>query len=361
MDKFNRYPRVVRLGMLAGLSRKSSIARRALSGLVALAVGAGLLVASPAVSSAGNNRSWLRADDSRAHKCTWDKLGHELQYCKVWSPSMKRLVDVQIFPSVRGGSAGLYLLDGMRARNDYNLWARDARVHRTFTNDDVTIVMPIGGDSEWYTDWYAPSNIGNQKYTPKWETFITKELPPYLERNFGVSRHNNAIGGVSMSGNSALTIAAYHRNQFKQALSFSGYFHLSKPGTKSAIRAMMIATKLYNVDNMWGPPWDPAWKRNDSFVQAERLRGLKLYLSSSSGFPGGHNNIGDVLNPKYLVPGMLLEYASSLAHLEMDLNLLIRGIPHINAYHALGIHSPAYWHDEMKEARPYILEALSLI
>ena len=60
--------------------------------------------------------------------------------------------------------------------------------------------MPVGGQSSFYTDWYQPSQGNGQDYTYKWETFLTQELPAYLEANHGVSQNGNAVVGLSMAG-----------------------------------------------------------------------------------------------------------------------------------------------------------------
>src|SRR3546814_2109727 len=91
--------------------------------------------------------------------------------------------------------------------------------------------MPVGGESSFYSDWYAPSNFNGQQITYKWETFLTEELPNFLA-NYGVSPTNNAVLGLSMGGSAALTLAAYHRDQFKFAGSLSGYLNISAPGMR---------------------------------------------------------------------------------------------------------------------------------
>ena len=45
------------------------------------------------------------------------------------------------------------------------------------TNSGISVVMPVGGQSSFYTDWYSPSSFNKQTYTYKWETFLTSELP----------------------------------------------------------------------------------------------------------------------------------------------------------------------------------------
>ena len=144
-------------------------------------------------------------------------------------PSSMGPIKVQIQWAARGGNAALYLLDGLRARNDRNAWSFETNALDQYRNDNFTLVMLVGGESSFYTDWYAPSNFNGQQITYKWETFLTQELPDYLATR-GVSRSNNGILGLSMGGSAALTLAAYHRDQFKFAGSFSGYLNISAPG-----------------------------------------------------------------------------------------------------------------------------------
>lgn len=106
-------------------------------------------------------------------------------------------IKVQVQWAARGGSAALYLLDGLRARNDRNAWSFETNAFDQYRNDNVTLVMPVGGESSFYSDWYSASNFNGQPVTYKWETFLTQELPDFLA-NYGVSRTNNAVLGLSM-------------------------------------------------------------------------------------------------------------------------------------------------------------------
>ena len=49
---------------------------------------------------------------------------------------------------------------------------------------------------------------------------------------------------------------------------------------QQAIRVAMLDAGGYNVDNMWGPPWDAAWKRNDPIKQVSRIvaNGTRLWI-----------------------------------------------------------------------------------
>ena len=69
------------------------------------------------------------------------------------------------------------LLDGLRAQDDFNGWDINTPAFEWFYHSGVSVVMPVGGESSFYTDWYSPSSFNKQAYTYKWETFLTQELP----------------------------------------------------------------------------------------------------------------------------------------------------------------------------------------
>ncbi|MGL4306591.1 MAG: alpha/beta hydrolase [Mycobacteriaceae bacterium] len=275
----------------------------------------------------------------------------------VYSASMDRWIKVQVQWAKRGGNAALYLLDGLRARDDWNGWDINTDAFQQFAENNLTIVMPVGGQSSFYTDWYAPSSTNGQTYTYKWETFLTKELPIFLEKH-GVSPHNNGIVGLSMGGGSAFTLAAYHRDQFKFAGSFSGDLHITSLGMRGAIRVSMLDAGGYNVDNMWGAPWDAKWVQNDPFMIADRLRGMSLYASAASGLPGPHDHPSALIDYWNTSNGMAIEAVvlSSTRSFQAKANAI--GLPVTYDFPSAGIHSWRYWQDQLWKARPQILDAL---
>ncbi|MFC9892580.1 alpha/beta hydrolase [Nocardia sp. NPDC127579] len=270
-------------------------------------------------------------------------------------PSSMGPIKVQVQWAARGGSAALYVLDGLRAPGDHSQWISDTNAIGQFAGDNVTLVFPVGGRSSFYTDWYRPSSTNGQKNTYKWETFLTRELPAFLSK-YGVSRTNNAIVGASMGGNAALTLAAHHRDQFKFAGSFSGFVNPTFPAWNQAMRAAMWDEGMFNVDDMWGPAGDPAWLRNDATVQADKLRGLPIYVSSGNGVPGVldlANGIGNTVN------AMGLEAMSLTAAQIFRDRLAALGIPgRVDLVN--GTHTWPYWERSLATARPMILDALGL-
>ncbi|MEU7630871.1 alpha/beta hydrolase family protein [Nocardia sp. NPDC049220] len=274
---------------------------------------------------------------------------------KLSVPSSMGSIEVQVQWAARGGSAALYVLDGLRAPADHSQWTTDTDALRQFAGDDVTLVFPVGGRSSFYTDWYRPSSTNRQATTYKWETFLTQELPAFLQR-FGVSRTNNAIVGASMGGNAALMLAGHHRDQFTFAGSFSGFVHPTFPLWNEAMRAAMWDEGNFNVDDMWGPAADPAWHRNDATVQAELLRGLPMYVSTGNGLPGPLDlpyGVGNTVNAMSL-EAMTMTATQMFRDRIAELGIAAR-VDIVN-----GTHTWPYWQQALATARPMILTALGV-
>nr|PZN13209.1 MAG: hypothetical protein DIU75_22830 [Mycolicibacterium hassiacum] len=199
----------------------------------------------------------------------FSRPGLPVEYLEVPSPSMGRDIKVQF---QNGGPHSVLLLDGLRAQDDYNGWDINTAAFEWFHDSGVSVIMPVGGRASFYTDWYKPARgFDGAPTTYKWETFLTQELPSWLAANKGQDPHGNAVVGVSMSGGSALTLAAWHPEQFHFAASLSGYLNPSFGLWPTLIGLAMKDAGGYTAADMWGPTTDPAWKRNDPMHLIPRL------------------------------------------------------------------------------------------
>ncbi|WP_078290729.1 alpha/beta hydrolase family protein [Mycobacterium sp. D16R24] len=182
-----------------------------------------------------------------------------------------------------GGSKALYLLDGLRARDDFSGWDIETTAFEDYYQSGISVVMPVGGQSSWYTDWYQPAKGKDGVFTYKWETFLTQELPAYLAANNGVSRTGNAVVGLSMGGASAITLANYHPQQFIYAGALSGFLHPAD--MKGQVGMAMGDAGGFSAQDMWGPDSDPAWVRNDPFLNIDKTvaNGTRLWIYCGSG------------------------------------------------------------------------------
>ncbi|WP_278314040.1 alpha/beta hydrolase [Lolliginicoccus levis] len=283
--------------------------------------------------------------------------GDRYQRHSVFSPSMGINVQVDVLRAAGGGSGALYLLDGLRARDDASGWQIETNALEMFADSNVNVVLPVGGRSSFYADWYGPSSTNGQPYTYKWETFLTSELPGYLS-GLGIRSTGNAIAGLSMAGSAALKIAADHKPMFNYAASFSGYLNLSAPGMPSLIRLALLDEGGYNVDDMWGPPWDPAWAEHDPTVFADELAGIQLYISAGNGVPGAYTRLETPVDYFNTANAMGLEVVAMLNARAFEGRANALGLNATFSYPPTGVHAWGYWQDELSKARPGILAAV---
>lgn len=207
-----------------------------------------------------------------------------VEQLEVPSTAMGRTVRVE-FLSAGPDSPALYLLDSMEAGDDLNGWDINTAAFDWFDGSGVSVVMPVGGKSSFYSDWYQPAVGNGTASTYKWETFLSQELPAWLAANKGVRPTRNAVVGFSMGGSAALIQAAFHPQLFSYAGSLSGFLNLSAPDGSAQVRVAQMWNGGFDPAAMWGPSSDPAWARNDPTVQAGRLaaNGTRIWIYCGNG------------------------------------------------------------------------------
>jgi diacylglycerol O-acyltransferase / trehalose O-mycolyltransferase len=281
----------------------------------------------------------------------FSKPGLPVEYLQVPSPSMGREIKVQY---QGGGAHAVYLLDGLRAQDDFNGWDINTNAFEEYYQSGLSVIMPVGGQSSFYSNWYQPSSGNGQNYTYKWETFLTQEMPAWLQANKQVSPVGNAAVGLSMSGGSSLILAAYYPQQFPYAASLSGFLNPSEGWWPTLIGLAMNDAGGYNANSMWGPSTDPAWKRNDPMLQIPRLvaNNTRVWVYCGNGNPGdlGGDNV-----PAKMLEGMTLRtneqfqqtYAAS------------GGRNAVFNFPANGTHSWPYWNAQLVAMKPDIQQVLN--
>src|SRR3977135_2976073 len=127
----------------------------------------------------------------------FSRPGLPVEYLMVPSPSMGRDIKVQF---QGGGKHAVYLLDGLRAQDDYNGWDINTPAFEWYYQSGLSVIMPVGGQSSFYRAWYSPACGKAGCSTYKWETFLTSELPAWLNSNKQVKPAGSAVVGLSMAG-----------------------------------------------------------------------------------------------------------------------------------------------------------------
>jgi diacylglycerol O-acyltransferase / trehalose O-mycolyltransferase / mycolyltransferase Ag85 len=284
--------------------------------------------------------------------------GLPVEYLDVYSAAMGRSIRVE-FQGSGANAKAVYLLDGLRAQDDYSGWDINTAAFEWFNDSGVAVVMPVGGQSSFYTDWYSPSSFNNQTYTYKWETFLTQELPTWLAAEKQVSASGNGVVGLSMSGGPALILSAYHPGQFRYAASLSGFLNPSALFMQQAIRVAMLDAGGYNVDNMWGPPWDPAWKRNDPVVQASRIvaNGTRLWIYCA---PGGAATVDPGADPGQTLSADSLEALALRSNKAFQAAYTKAGGSNATIqFPAAGNHAWQYWGAQLQALKSDLIATLN--
>jgi len=270
------------------------------------------------------------------------------------SPSMGRDIPVQF---QGGGPKAVYLLDGLRARDDRNGWDIETGAFGWFNGSGLSVVMPVGGMSSFYTDWYRPAVGNGQTYTYKWETFLTSELPGWLAANRGISSSGNAVVGLSMSGSSALILAAYHPNQFVYAGSLSGFLNLSAGLWPVLIGIAMADAGGFNALDMWGAYGGAAWQRNDPMLQIGRLvaNNTRIWVYSGNGNPTDLDaGLGNAQ-----IPAQFLEGLTIRTNQEFQRRYLAAGGSNgVFNFPPNGTHSWGYWGGQLQAMKPDLQRVL---
>jgi diacylglycerol O-acyltransferase/trehalose O-mycolyltransferase len=286
----------------------------------------------------------------------FSREGLPVEYLDVYSTSMGRNVRVQFQP---GGAHAVYLLDGLRAQDDYSGWDINTPAFEWFYGSGVSTVMPVGGESSFYSDWYSPSSFNKQAFTYKWETFLTAELPAWLAANKQVATTGNGVVGLSMSGGAALILSAYHPAQFSYAASLSGFLNPSALFMQQAIRVAMLDAGGFNVDNMWGPPWDPAWKRNDPIVQVSRIvaNRTRLWIYCAA---GGSTPLDQGADPNQAFNASSLEGMALKSNKDFQEAYVKAGGTNATfVFPPAGNHAWQYWAQQLASLKPDLISTLN--
>ena len=283
----------------------------------------------------------------------FSRPGLPVEYLMVPSPSMGRDIKIQFQKGT--GSKAVYLLDGLRARDDFNGWDLETQAFEWYYDTPLSLIMPVGGQSSFYSDWYAPAcgKAGCQTY--KWETFLTSELPNWLSAERGVSPTGNAAVGLSMAGNSAMILSVYHPQQFIYAGSLSAFLNPSEGQWPFLINMAMGDAGGFKANDMWGPTEDPnsAWKRNDPMVQIPALvaNNTRLWVYCGNGKP---NELGGGDLPATFLEGLTIRTNETFR----DNYIAAGGNNAVFNFPPNGTHSWGYWGQQLQEMKPDLISHL---
>lgn len=248
----------------------------------------------------------------------------------------------------------VWALDGLRARDDENGWTIETNIEQFYADKNVNVILPVGGESSFYSDWERPNNGKNYK----WETFLTRELIPVLNNEFR-SNGNRAVVGLSMGGTAAMNLAERNPQLFKFVGSFSGYLDTTTAGMPTAIKAAQLDAGGYDSEAMWGPAGSQDWIDHDPKTGIENLKDMTVYVSAGSG-RDDYGTEGSVAKGAANPAGVGLEVISRMSTQTFVDYASRTSVKPIVRFRPSGVHSWEYWQFEMSQAWPFIANALAV-
>jgi diacylglycerol O-acyltransferase/trehalose O-mycolyltransferase len=255
----------------------------------------------------------------------------------------------------------LYLLNGAGGGQDDATWKRNTDALTFLAEKDINVVQIIGGQWSFYTDWLSPDPVLGVN---KWKTYVTEELPPLIDAALGTNKVN-AVAGLSMAGTSVLNFAIAKPGLFRSVAVYSGISQTSDPVGQQMVKATVELWGGGNTENMWGPLNSQLWTANDPTVNAEKLRGTNLFISTGNGIPGAYDAPGGKFrmeppeqNAPVVAIGSVIEAGVNWSTHNLNARLDKLKIPATFVYRDSGTHSWGYWQDDLKASWPVLAQGL---
>ena len=292
------------------------------------------------------------------------------------SPSMDgRVIPLVVIKAKDADRPTLYLMNGAGGGEQSVNWVSRTNVIDFYLAKNINVVIPMRGAFSYYTDWNEeiPQGRGNEYLygKNKWETFLTKELPPviepYLEAN-----DKRGIAGMSMSATSALLMAEHNQGFYGAVGSFSGCAETSTPLGQLGIQ-LTVGRGGVLTRYMWGNPGSETNRYNDALVQAEGLRGSEVYISSGNGLARPEDRAKNILpemdnNFSQAIAGSAVRIAEGgpieMTTLKCTRNMKTRtdalNIPIYYKFHNAGLHAWSLWKADLVDSWPVFAKGLGL-
>lgn len=347
-----------------GLMMRVSVVRgvAALSVAVAACSGAGTAFAEPPSSTATPSTPATAPLPSRIVSSA-DVTSRE-KLLEVYSASMGRNISVTVLHPENDARPApvLYLLNGAGGGEDSATWKAKTDYRKFFADKHVNVVTPNSGAFSYYTDWQKDDPVLGRN---KWQTFLTEELPPLVDKSF-TTTGANAIAGISMSGTSVLNLAIAAPKLYRSVAAYSGCARTSDPLGQAYIRTVVGDRGRGDITNMWGPLDGPGWKANDPYLNAAKLKGVKVYMTSGTGLPGPYdvpsarliNGDPAVLLDQVLMGGAIEAVVNSCTQ-QMKQALDKAGVDATVTTRPTGSHSWEYWQRDLHTTWPSIAKDLN--
>lgn len=255
--------------------------------------------------------------------------------CSVHSPSMDRDFNVVVRPAhTEGNPKVAQFIDGADS-TDTNAWVTAGGALDALEGEDATLVFPAMDPWSWVQDWDGVEGA-------QFETFMSQELPDYLESAFGVpdgGRGNTGVTGLSSGAYGAMNLASKHPDIYSSVYALSGLYDPSMP----VQRAVIDGTSTLNSGNDEAP-WADERSRaeNNPSLNIDNLT-MPVIVSASTGITNFAGDLGP--NPvATVVRGGPFEAGSMVMTSEFQARAALAGRDNIEfKYDIIGSHAWDTW------------------
>jgi S-formylglutathione hydrolase FrmB len=244
---------------------------------------------------------------------------------------MNKVVVNDVYKSPKSGAPTFYLLPGIDGGDNLDpgvffepgskSWFGMTDIQGFFANKNVNVVSPLGGQFSWFTDWVAD---GSKQY----QTYMTKELPPLINKELKTNGRN-AVGGLSSTGGTAIDYAVQAPGLYKAVGSYSGFPAPSDPDAAQQV-SLTLGGGGASAEAMWGPLGGPLWIAHDPSKNVTKLKGVGVYAAASGGAQGDVDRLapGTANFTGGLIEGIVLantqKFADAAAAAGVPINFVIR-------------------------------------
>jgi S-formylglutathione hydrolase FrmB len=178
----------------------------------------------------------------------------------------------------------VYLLHGYSG--NYLNWITWVPVLKQYVDEfHLIIVCPDGGFSSWYFDSPVDS-------TMRYETFMTRELVPYIDGRYHTipDKNHRGICGLSMGGHGALYLAIRHPQEFGAVASISGGVDIRPFPNNWDIKKRLGDIKTHREN----------WEKNTVINLVDSLKNNELKIAIDDGVDDIFIKVNRALHEKLL-------------------------------------------------------------
>ncbi|OIR40886.1 hypothetical protein BJP08_10470 [Corynebacterium sp. NML140438] len=281
----------------------------------------------------------------------------------VKSTAMGIDIPVAVIPAKEQPAPTVYLLNGAGGSEQDTDWIAQAWdvVNDVFKDRSVNVVIPMKGAFSYYIDWLYEPDTPYLQGKQLWSTFLGSELPDAIEPYLGAN-DKRAVVGFSMSATSALLLAEHNPGKYAAVGSFSGCAATST-GIPNGWVNLTVNRGGAKPEEMWGRAGSEYNRHNDALVNAEKLKGTKLYISSATGLFAESDTVGFLRKTRnmdfiqasanaqtLIIEGGVIEAAMNACTHDLLVKLKANDIPYNANLRATGTHSWRIWKEDLELA-----------